>query len=333
LSNLPNLAQMKIWEQEAFSALSQNRRDQARAPIEQLTKFFPQQPSVQFLKRWAALTEFDWPAERDTVSLARRSAPPDAVDLVSFHIDLPSAPSGVHEKTDYLAVAALSFEAAERKAPNARRILLTDEDTLVPEGIHAHEIIRYPLNREWPMYERMRMQERYLSTRPMGRATVFMDVDIVTGRDPMEIFAEDFDIGLTWRPEFPDAPINGGLILAGPGDAARLFFQETLRCYDALAADSRLTPLWERDLRAWWGDQFALIHMIGYHDFMKRSANGIAIDGLRIRLFPCAEYNFTPEPGVNYTAAFLASRHFLHFKGNRKPMQNWYLDLMRQGKI
>lgn len=333
MSNSPNLAQLRIWEQEAFSALSQNRGDQARAPIEQLAKFFPRHPSVLFLKRWAALTEFDWPAQREAISLVRRSVSPNAVDLVLFHVDLPSAPSGLHEKTDYLAVAAMSFEAAERKAPNARRILLTDEATSVPEGIHAHEVIRYPLNREWPMYERMRMQERYLSTRPAGRATVFMDVDVVTGRDPLEIFAEDFDIGLTWRPEFPDAPINGGLILAGSGDAARIFFQATLQCYDALAADPRLMPLWERDLRAWWGDQFALILMIGYRDFIQRSAKGIGVNGLRIRLFPCADYNFTPEPGVNYTAQFLASRYFLHFKGNRKPMQNWYLELMRQGQL
>ncbi len=325
-------ADMTLRAEQVEAALRRGRADLAAGPLQELTARLPQHPLVRILRRWAALLEFDWPADRVPdragAAPARRAAPaPDAIDLVVFHIDLPAS-SGA---TDYLAVAALSFEAAERRAPRARRILLTDERTTVPENLHAHAVVRVPIDAGRLMYERMRAQELYLAERPVGRATVFMDVDVVPNRDPAGIFAEEFDVGLTWRGDVPDAPINGGLIFVGPGAAGRDFFRETRRCYDALAADARLAPLADRDLRAWWGDQFALAAMLGYRRLGEDPPRAIRVGGVRLRLFPCADYNFTPEPGQTYAADFLAGRWFLHFKGNRKPMQAQYLAHLRAG--
>lgn len=323
-------AQLQHLAETAQSALRRMRPDEARTPLQQLAALLPRNPSVLTLLRWAAVLEFDWPAKREPIALARRPTPAaDAVDLVLFHVDLPAAPSGLHGRIDYKAVAALSFEAAKRRAPQARRILLTDEQTTVPDELGVQDIIRSPINRDRLMYERMRAQERYLTARPADRATVFMDVDIVPNRDPAEIFAEDFHVGLTWRPEFPDAPINGGLIFVGPGEAGRAFFQQSIRCYDALADGSGLSLLFDRDVRAWWGDQYALALMVDYRHFVSREHDAVAVDGARVRLFPCADYNFTPEAGQSYSADFLASRHFLHFKGNRKEMQAQYLNYLR----
>jgi hypothetical protein len=324
-------AQIQRWASDVHAALRLGDPDRARAPLAQLATQLPQHPGVIALRRWAALIEFDWPATRGSVAIGPREPPAaDAVDLVLFHVDLPVAPSGVHGKIDYLAVAALSFEAAERRAPQAHRILLTDAETNVPQGLGAHEVIRQPIDRDRLMYERMRVQERYLARRPLGRATVFMDVDVVANRDPVGIFAEDFDVGLTWRAEHPDAPINGGLIFVGPGAAGRAFFQQALRCYDALAV-SRLASLFEQDLRGWWGDQFALGLIVGYRDFGRRQQVGMSVNATRVRFFPCAEYNFTPDANGTDALDHLASRYFLHFKGNRKPLQARYLDQVRRG--
>ena len=325
-----NQARLQQLAETAQGALRRLRPDQAREPLQQLAALLPKNPSVLMLLRWAAVLQIDWPVARESIELSRRAPPAaDAVDLVLFHVDLPAAPSGLHGRIDYMAVAALSFEAAKHRAPRARRVLLTDEHTQVPDELGVQEVIRTPINRDWLMYQRMHAQERYLAARPPGRATVFMDVDVVPNRDPSDIFAEDFHVGLTWRAEFPDAPINGGLIFVAPGAEGHAFFQETIRCYDSLAADRRLTSLFDRDLRAWWGDQYALALMVEYRRFASREHDAFGIGGARVRLFPCADYNFTPEAGSSYTADFLASRYFLHFKGNRKAMQAQYLSHMR----
>lgn len=319
--------QFQQWANDARDALARGRADQAQPALRELAARLPQHPAVLTMRRWAALIEFDWPAPRGDATPDVRTPPtPEQIELVLFHADLPaSAPSGLHGRIDYMEAAALSFAAAARSAPGARRILLTDERTDVPDSVGAHNVIRMPLDGGRLMYERMRLQERHLAARPAGRATVFMDVDVATNRNPAEIFASDFDVGLTWRAEFPEAPINGGLIFVGPGDRGHAFFREALRCYDVLAADARVAPLFERDLRAWWGDQYALVLMVGYRQLAERVTGGVTVGDARVQFFACDEYNFTPEPNVRYEDGFLDSRFFLHFKGNRKSMQSEYL--------
>jgi hypothetical protein len=156
-----------------------------------------------------------------------------------------------------------------------------------------------------------------------------MDVDVIPNRDPASIFAEDFDVGFTWRPEHPDAPINGGLIFVGPGDGGLAFLRAARRCYDTLAADAGLASLFDRDLRAWWGDQFAFVVMVGYRQFAAGEPQPMTVDGTRVRFFPCAEYNFTPNQNGSDGPEVLASRYFVHFKGNRKSLLARYLDQIK----
>jgi hypothetical protein len=322
-------AQLRSLAIEAISALKQLQVDRARLPIERLTAEMPNDPRVLSLRRWAAVLECDCPAKRETIALSRREPlASDCVDLVVFYVDMPTVPSGLHKPTDYLAVVALSFEAAKRRAPQARRVLLTDERTRIPNTVGAQEIIRMPVDAGHVMYERMRAQEQFLAIRSAGRATIFMDVDIVPNQDPAPIFNEDFDVGLTWRPE-PEAPINGGLIFVGPGEQGRSFLQRCVGWYDALAADPRVRPLFEHGLRAWWGDQYVLASLVGYRHFASQPPPGVGVDGTRVRLLSSAEFNFVPDPDCSDTAQFMANRYFVHFKGNRKPLQLKYVDYIR----
>ena len=55
--------------------------------------------------------------------------------------------------------------------------------------------------------------------------------------------------------------------------------------------------------------------------------------GLRVRLFPCSDYNFTIEAERNYAREELRRKRFIHFKGNRKAMQSQYLARMRSGEL
>ena len=334
----PEPTRVQSLHRSAAEALFRGRADLARAPIEELARAAPHdaklQELVQHLARQASVVAFEWPAARENAVSPRREPPAlDAIDLVAFHVDLPRAPSGIHAPTDYMEVLALSFESARLRAPSARRILLTDENTRVPDSLPVDEVRRFPLDAQLPMFERMRVQEVYLRERDSRRSSVLMDSDVVVNDDPASIFAERFDIGLTWRPEFADAPFNGGMIFVAEGDGGRQFLAKSLACYEALAADAAIASHFPKSPKAWWGDQFALALLVGYRAYAERTGDTILVDGLRVRLFPCAEYNFTLEPNRNYTRDELRRKRFIHFKGNRKALQSQYLEHMRSERV
>jgi len=321
--------------QSAGASLSQGRADLAQASIEAYAKANPgDRNTIDYLRRAAAVIAFRRDARREPVVLAARTPPqPSRLDLVSFHVDLPRAPSGIHGQVDYMAVLALSFESARLRAPQARRILVTDEATAVPADLGVHEVMRFPLDSSQPMFERMRVQELYLAGREAGRASVLMDSDVVVNADPTAIFATDFDVGLTWRPEFPDAPFNGGMIFVAEGDAGRQFFAEALSTYEALAVDPGVSAAFPAGIKPWWGDQFALAATVGYREFGGRRGDALAVNGRRVKFFPCSEYNFTIEANRQYSRDELRRKAFIHFKGNRKAMQSQYVERMRAGAL
>lgn len=302
--------------------------------IEELARIAPRLEFVELAARAAAVIGFRWPLVRVPFTPEPRPGPAqDAVDLVAFHVDLPRAPSGIHDAFDYTQVLALSFESARIKAPRARRILLTDEATRVPDSIGVDEVRRFPLDASRLMYERMRVQSIYLEGREPGRASVLMDSDVVVNQDPAAVFAETFDVGLTWRKDFPDAPFNGGMIFVAEGGGGPEFFRRVRACYDALAADAALQRFYPRGLQGWWGDQFALAVVVGFAEFHEHRAGGVAVEGLRVRFFPCETHNYTMESGVQHSVETLRRKYFIHFKGNRKSMQAQYLEFLRKGIV
>jgi len=307
------------------------RPEEGAAALEELLRAFPDHPKIQQIAVCAAVIGFAWPLERGPYA-ARSAERPSAadLDLVFFHADRPTAASGFHDPIDYMGVLALSLESAMITAPQARRILLTDEATPVPDTLPVHEVRRFPLDVALLMYERMRVQEAYLRDRPTGRCSVLMDSDIVVNREPSVVFGEGFDVALTWRPMYIDAPFNGGVMFVARGEAGASFFRRTLACYDALAADRLVTSRFPRDLRGWWGDQYALAVTAGYREIAAYHASGVCVDGVAVRFLPCSEYNYTPTPGPNREAGSLHSKYFVHFKGNRKDGQEHYLRQMRK---
>jgi len=320
--------------QAAAVSLARGRADLALPAIEAFARAAPARPEVQYLRRAAAVVGFRRDAVRAPVKLAARELPAQAnLDLAAFHVDLPAAPSGIHGAIDYMAVLALSFESAKLRAPAARRILITDEDTRVDPGLAVDEVKRFALDRTRAMFERMRVQELYLRGRAPGRATVLMDSDVVVNADPAAIFSTDFDVGLTWRSEFPDAPFNGGMIFVAEGDAGRHFFADALASYEALAADPAVMAAFPAGIKPWWGDQFALAATVGYREFAERQGDAIEVNGRRVKFFPCTEFNFTIEANRQYAREELRSKAFIHFKGNRKAMQSQYLERMRAGVL
>jgi hypothetical protein len=307
----------------------------ARAGMEALSRAFPSDAAIAHLRRAAALVNLEWPAQRSPLEIAAARPPdPAMIDVVLFHVDLPRPPSEIHRGIDYGPLLALSFEAARLRAPRARRILLTDEHTPVDASMDVDRVMRFPIDHGRLMYERMRVQLAYLEGREAGRASTLLDSDVIVNVEPSSIFAEGFDVGLTWRMGLPDAPFNGGVILVGPDEERGVaFLRKARECYDDIADNRAIASMFPTDLRNWWGDQVALAATVGYRSFRERTSEGLVVDGIRVRFHPCEDFNFTAEPGIGYERNALAAKRFLHFKGNRKALQHRYVAAMRAGSV
>ena len=318
----------------AMRCLETGRADLASPHIDALMAALPHHQTVKRLDLYRRVISIEEAAERHPAILGRRpEIAQDKIDLVTFHVDLPVAPSGVHGQIDYKDVLRLAFRAAALRAPRARRVILTDEKTVFPGNVGADEVRRLPLDAGSIMYERTRLQAAYLARLEDDRSCVFMDSDIVVNRDPAEAFAQDFEVALTWRPGFPDAPFNGGLILIADAAKGRIFMKRVLECYDRLLAEPRLAGLFDKGLNAWWGDQYALAVFVGYRAFGERTGEAMTIDGIRTGFLPCAEYNITLEPDRQYAREELRRKYFVHFKGNRKAMLAQYVKLMAENAL
>lgn len=308
-------------------ALAKGRPADAESALSQLHVLLPLHPIVQRWRQAAAMMSFPWPVRRNRVELSSCAHPHVSdLDLVVFHVDLASA-------VDYFEAIRIAFLSVRFKAPGARCVLITDPATQVPADLGADEVVRQDVRRDWLMHERMRLQADYLAAQPAGRFTVFMDADMVVNRDPSVLFAEDFDVALTWRADQWDAPFNGGLILVRNRVAGEAFLRATLDCYAALAGHAWPEGLFPADLRRWWGDQFALAIMAGFPDFTAPLPKATGCGDWRIRLFPCETHNFTLEPNIDHAPDVLAQKYFVHFKGARKPLQTAYFSALKSGQI
>jgi hypothetical protein len=285
----PTSPQIESLISEIYAALEHRRHHTVRDQLRRLEDWLPNDPDAIKLRLWAALLEFDCGLKRNTQRCLSRLPPRlDQVELVYFHVDVPGPRNREYKDIDYFKVLQQSLEVARHRIPQARRILLTDRKTSVPDSIGIEEVRRYDINVAFLMYERMRVQSRHLEARDQSCASIFLDVDVVANRDPTSIFVSDFDIGLTWRADILRfAPINGGIILVGPGARGHNFFANALQCYEALSRDKGISSFFSQDLRAWWGDQLVLAIMSSYGPFDESQL----IDGALVSFFPSTEYN------------------------------------------
>jgi hypothetical protein len=334
MTNTRSIQDLNQLAAQAHQHLSLGKPELARPYIDALMRAAPSDRTVQMLATQLAVISYPTALRRTPTTIEQsRGIPQEMIDIVVFHVDLPVAPSGIHQVTDYQAILRQAFSAASIKAPQARRLILTDESTSFAADIGAHEIIRRPMDLNQIMYERLRLQIAYLQERQAGRASILMDTDVVTNRDPAEVFCRNFDIGLTWRQGFPDAPFNGGMIFVGPSSRGLDFLVEARHCYDRLAADVAITERFDKSLKAWWGDQFALALTAGYREFGQRTTDGLIVNETIVAFLPCDLFNVTLEATGSYNVDILKQKFFVHFKGNRKGMLSKYVELIRSGQL
>jgi hypothetical protein len=115
-------------------------------------------------------------------------------------------------------------------------------------------------------------------------------------------------------------PINGGLkvVHQNARTPAMGFYERVFSFYDEKTA---------ADMKAWWGDQTSIIEAIGRDNFKQRKSDDIFVDGIKIRLMHCDQYNFTPAKRPYKIWKAVRKKKVLHFKGDRKRMMLHYWNL------
>ncbi len=253
------------------------------------------------------------PLIQSTLSTSSQTA------VVYFHV-AQNAPHPIQslqdgQAVDYLEILALSARTAKQRMPQARTILLTDNDTRLPENFAIDIVVRLPLQRAWIMYERMRAQRALVASGCVRGPVLFLDTDIIVQRDFAPVFAQTFDVGLTWRVQ-PLMPLNGGMILGPDGAGANLlrFFDICLDAYDGMTALPSVRERYPFDIREFQGDQLALAAFPRWRVPIGRPAFA-TIDGVRAAFFPADDFNASFAPTLD--PAVLQSKFAVHFKGGK----------------
>lgn len=273
-----------------------------------------------------------WPAPAFDAAQERAPVADRELDYVACFIALP--PTGrtmaggelrpALDRDGHHALIRNCFAAIRHAAPAARRVLLTNAATPLPDDLGADAIIRDPIRPESLMRDRLAAYRRHLDRLPTGcRGVVFVDPDVVACRSPAIAFDRPFGLGLTWRHRPPTMPINGGVLFARATPAARWLLDRALDCYAAVAGEPRVAAAFLRlfgtPLEAWYGDQVALAALAGWRRFQRPEVRPKAFGpGATLGLLPCDAFNRTidgDEVGGHGDAVMV------HFKGRSKDAQ------------
>jgi hypothetical protein len=246
------------------------------------------------------------------------ATPPTAPEFASFHADRPAGTDAAHPNTtlqaqSYMRMLDLLFRSARLFHRGARCTLLTSPTTVVAGLSGRVRRVDVPVDHARLMLSRARAQLAHVEASDFTRPLVLLDSDILLRASMQPLFADDFDVAVTWRPS-ASMPINGGLLVLNNRrpEAVRAFCRRFVACYAARhSADGN---------DRWYGDQHALREIVGLTARELHRTEHVMRDGCRIRLLPCDQWNFSPDNRLAAIADGLPDKVVLHFKGQRKRL-------------
>lgn len=247
--------------------------------------------------------------------------------FVTFHID--PAQENIHPNTtlqtnQYLNMIDLMFRSARIFHPACDQTVISNRQTNLSIPKSEFKVFYTEARPTSMMLDRTKAQTDFLESYGFDKPVAFIDSDILLNGNLGSLFqSRDFDIALTFR-ESKDMPINGGLILVNNQrpDRAKKFFRDFYKTYvDKFSAEE-----------SWYGDQLAIIELIGKENFYNRKDDLIEANGLKILLLPCETYNFSPRASNNAVADGLPGKFVIHFKGQRKFLMQIFWDAFLDSK-
>ncbi len=160
----------------------------------------------------------------------------------------------------------------------------------------------------------LRAQEIFINSELFDENSVFFSPDALIIKDLYKIFDEDFDIGVTERFNFPEYPINNGVIFlkfAGKEKLSKMWKEMRIRCYH-----------YPKNIQEWYGDQKALSDVLVIYDDVPF--------GVKTKRFLCDTHNMSPSYKDTLESAIdkLSNAFIIHFKGARKGMMESFSRLL-----
>lgn len=254
------------------------------------------------------------------------------ITFVTFHVDLVDSTKEssfaqpplelakrAKQTEEYREMLSLMFQSVSVFHKDARKVILTDHQSVftnLPESVEIH---RYEIDTNDVMLSRTKAQVAFLEAHDFKSNVLFLDSDILIN-DNLEttIDWDKFDIALTIREDPLGMPINGGALFVSNRrpQIAIAFLQSFYQRY----IDKYL------DESQWWGDQKALV------DLLNDTEDPIIIGQrnvgeILVQLIPCDIYNYSPsfKTEIDVYGAGI-DRCVIHFKGDRKKFMKSFWD-------
>ena len=262
------------------------------------------------------------------------------INIFTFHTSVPESASKIslpdvavdHGAIDYDVICEEMVRSALAFQPDAHVFFVTDADTM-PRLEHPRvSVVRLPLQREFPMYERVQAMWAYAHSSLYQKPTVFLDSDAFINKDISWVFHEGMDIAVTYRGGGL-MPINEGVFFANTRDTAAVarFFDHYLLVYRRLLSDPVVEKIYG-DVRRWRGGQLSL-NAITCPLGLPTSLDRAFYLGASIDYHPCTDLNFSFEYDAKLLSkAELASKSIIHLKGGRKVLLDHIVELQTQGE-
>jgi hypothetical protein len=254
---------------------------------------------------------------------------PGNLNIVLFHVKIPhDAPKVIapdirdldHDNVDYETLIKFNIEIALKTNPKARIYLFTDHDFLRELSGHSRlAILRLDVCSAEPMFERVVTMCAYTKSQLFQQPSVLLDSDAFLLRPAQNIFANDFDIGLTHRNIHGQMPINEGVIFVNNKEIekSRKFFETYLASYLAIEQSTEISKIY-KNLRRWRGGQLSVNSAANGGQVYQTGLRGSYPADVAIAYLPCASYNLSEIKEMEIVSQLRQRTMVLHLKGLRK---------------
>lgn len=254
--------------------------------------------------------------------------PDTRMNIFTFHVRVPATHRVInyvdvkhdHWEFDYQKLTTHLTWATSIFNPEAQVLFVTNQDEAEPQAHCALRMVRLFTNSAAPMLERVKAMAAYVESDAFDRDTAFLDTDAFPNRSFAPIFANEFDVGVTYRTTSGYMPINEGVVFCRHANkaAVRRFFEAYIATYEHLIEDPVIQAYYG-NIERWRGGQLSL-NAAALSE--RRPSAGVSVlGGVRIRMLPCNEYNYWVQPKyLERRPASWDKKFVLHLKGDSKRM-------------
>jgi len=210
----------------------------------------------------------------------------------------------------YGLMAEMMVASVKMTMPDYKVALLTDASPTNIAGIDLKLSADVKFERNKLMPARMILINAFVGQYEDAQI-ILADPDILFTR-PVELFDTEYDVGLTWRGNYPSMPFNTGIMTSTTSERAKKFWSFASDICQTLPAETQ----------NWYGDQLSVALIVGLNAFSERESDVIKAGKTNVKLLPGEKYNFSPNTLENQSA------DILHLKGDRKKLMIEYFTEM-----